>query len=132
MEGQTAVTQTAPAVSGSEPLTLLDVEIDIEAVDVDEIMPLAGADAQTCLDVLDARRAVGELLYAREEDFAMADLHEVEAEAQEERAAAAKRDLDARRLKAEARRNRILAGRSRWRARHRELTIIAHLKRQGG
>jgi hypothetical protein len=111
-------------------LTLLDIPFAASDIDVNDIVPLATATAQDSLSILGARRDVGELLFAREEDLAIADTHEIEAEIQDEGAARATRDLDQRRLQAEARRNRILAERSRWRARHRELEILSHMKRK--
>jgi hypothetical protein len=112
-------------------MTLLDVAFDAESIDVDTIVPFADADAQVSLEVLQARRAVGELLFAREEDIAVAEIFDVEAAEKDERASDEKfTDLQRQKFTAEARRNRVLAERSRFRSRHRELEILSHLKRE--
>jgi len=113
-------------------MTILDVVFDADAINVDEIVPAPTVEPQVALEILAARRTVGELLFAREEDFAVADLCEIEADQQDAKADKTPDDLARRKLQAEAVRNRVLAARSRFRARHRELEILTHLQRKNG
>ena len=124
------MTQTALAVCGSEQ-TVLDVPFVADEVDVDDIVPYADADVDTALQILETRRHVGELLFAREEDLAIADVADLEAGQQEARAGTDRQltKMQTDMLQAQARRNRILAARGRFRARHRELEILTHLRR---
>ena len=134
------MTEKAPlAIHDTAQLTLLDVEFDPKTIDVDSIVPFAAADADTMLQILQVRNHIGELLFAREEALAVADVAEIEAAEQEKRAAADEalpdRQLSAAgrgMLRGQARRNRIIAARERFRAGQRELEILAHLKRKDG
>jgi len=115
----------------ADELTVLDEPFDPAAVNLDDIVPASTLDPQTALAILSARRDVGELMFAREEDLCRAEVYDAEAE--EIEAKAENEDgTQKRRLAALARRRRLLAERSRWRARHRELEILSHMKRKDG
>jgi hypothetical protein len=131
-EKQTPATPPAPSPSGSDSRTLLSVPFQPDEVNLDEIVPFAAADAQTALDILKVRALVGELLFAREEDLCVAEIADLEAGGQEKRAEVDEKlaPLARRILQAQARRNRLLAERSRFRSRQRELEILSHLKRK--
>ena len=132
-----------------ERKTLLDVPFDASAIDLDDIVPYTDlepltrealdgqvatiTEAQQMVEILGVRKGVMELLFAREEDLAVAEIADLEAEQHEARADDDRKltKMQTDMLQAQARRIRILAARSRCRARHRELEILAHLKRKG-
>lgn len=115
----------------NDGMTVLDEPFDPAAVNLDEIVPASNLSPQDALSILAARRDIGELLFAREEDLCRAEVYDAEAKGIEEKAEKTE-GISKRRLAALARRRRVLAERSRWRARHRELEILSHLKRKDG
>lgn len=116
--------------------TILDVNFDDLAVDLDDIVPYADLQPAQAMAVLQVRRAVGELWFGRKEQLHMAEISDAEADGMEQRLATdGREDVNGRKLTDSQR--RILAGQagrarvsaelSRFRARQFELEIIAHL-----
>ena len=113
--------------------SVIEIEFRSQDVHLDDIVPYADADVQTAFEVLEIRRRVGELWFARQEDLEMGEMHEAEAKIILERAEKKAGELSAAALKlaeAQSRRAKILADRARFRARHRELEIMTHLRRE--
>lgn len=122
--------------SVAERTTLLQLPFcPDQTVDLDDIVPYTDLSPGAALEILATRKIIGELMFAREEDMVIADVADAEADGQETRLADASRPLQPHQramLAAQAKRNRILARRHIWRARHRELEILAHLSRKDG
>ena len=128
MADDTAV-ETEVVALDDTPAELTEVVFDVDSVELDAITPSARAPGDVQMQVLAARRAVGNLLFERAEMLEIATSNDLDATQFETKVEVDENlnDIDAAKVRATARRSRVLAEKCRFLARQAELEIMAHI-----